>query len=151
MLKNIDAMFSYLLRNLHDEKLGNRVNIVVVSDHGMSDIPATNFIDLTKILTPGTYKLGNSSPLMQIIPAPGFEKEVFEKLSDATKEGDSHFKVYNNETVPGRWKVRNENRFGPILAVAEPHYGFQDLVDLAKWFRDNRNVPCKFLLHIFLQ
>lgn len=143
MLRKVDNMFALLLKYLDDNNLGNRVNIIVLSDHGMSDVPVKHFIDLTQFLTPNTYKLDNTSPLMQIIPGPGYENEIFEKLSNAAENPKNHFKIYNNDTVPDRWRVRNKNRFGPILAVADPTYGFQDMVDLAKWFRDARDVPCK--------
>lgn len=137
-------MFEKLLDRLKKNHLAGRVNIIVLSDHGMSDIPTTHFIDLERFLTPDTYKLGNGSPLMQIIPNEGYEDEIFQKLSAAAAKPESHFKVYNNDTVPARWKIYNDQRFGPILAVAEPTYAFLDMIEDVKWLHKHKGAPSKY-------
>lgn len=67
------------------------------------------------------------------------ESEIFEKLTKAAKE-NGHFKVYNKENILARWHANNTQRFGPIVAVADVPYAFQDMYDEAKWYEKEFNV-----------
>lgn len=142
-LKDIDNMMVDLLLRLEEHNLMDRVNIIVLSDHGMLDIPEHNIIDLTKFLKPGTYQIANNSPGLQITPGEGHEQEVFRNLSAAAAAPHSHFKVYNDKNVLDRWRIRNKRRFGPILAVAEPTYAFQDMTSLITFLRENKGAHSK--------
>lgn len=142
-IRELDNALLLLLRTLYRKKLEDRVNLIVLSDHGMSTIPVPHFIDLTAFLTPGTYSFAGSSPILQVIPMAGFENEVFANLSQAASAVDSHFSVYDKDTVLDRWRVWNYDRFGPFLAVAEPTFGFQDMLSSADWFMSNRGANCK--------
>lgn len=79
----------------------------------------------------------------------GNENEIFANLTKAAKQ-NGHFKVYNNETLPARWHADNSRRMGPILAVADVDYGFQDLIKTAKFYEKMYNVTSEFL-HITLK
>lgn len=51
--------------------------------------------------------------------------------------------MYNEHNLPARWHANNRRRMGPILAVADVGYAFQDMVVAAKMYEDKFNVPCK--------
>lgn len=142
MVEKLDFMIEHLEHKLVEENLHEKVNVIIVSDHGMETVEPRNFIDLTKFLTPDTYKMYSDSPVLQIVPVPGYHDEIMERLTKAS-EIEGHFKVYDKSNVPERWRMSHNRRFGPIIAVAEPKYGFQDMNDYAKWFQDNFNVPSK--------
>lgn len=73
----------------------------------------------------------------------GKENAIFANLTKAA-ERNGHFKVYNSETLPARWHVDNSRRMGPIVAVADIDYGFQDLIALAKFYEEMYNVTSEF-------
>lgn len=142
MIIQVDYFVNELEKEIIRRNLTNRVNLIIVSDHGMSTVPiATNVIDLRKFMTPHTYKFSGSSPVLQVIPRRGQGQRVWTQLKRAASQPNSHFRVYRPQTVPAHWKVRNDRRMGPIMAYAESPYAFQDLVDLAKWFQDKRKIP----------
>lgn len=71
------------------------------------------------------------------------ENEIFTNFTKAA-ERNGHFKVYNQNNLPERWHANNERRMGPILAVADIEYGFQDLMDEAIKYKELYNVTSKF-------
>lgn len=70
------------------------------------------------------------------------ENEIFANLTIGAKS-NGHFTVYNHETVPKHWNVNNEQRMGPIFAVADIKYAFQDMFDTAEFYRKKYNVSSK--------
>lgn len=68
---------------------------------------------------------------------------MFEKLTIAAKT-NTHFKIYNKDTILQRWHANNTQRFGPIVAVADIGYAFQDMYDEAKWYEKTFNVTRTF-------
>lgn len=61
------------------EQLFNRglkdvVNVVHLSDHGMTAVTPPRFINITQYMTNGTYEWAGASPAIQITPHPGTKK-----------------------------------------------------------------------------
>lgn len=67
------------------------------------------------------------------------EDEIFVNLTKAADQ-NGHFKVYNHENLLERWHANNPHRMGPILAVANADYAFQDLWDDAKTKEKKHNL-----------
>lgn len=67
---------------------------------------------------------------------------IYEVLAKAAKV-NTHFKVYNHDNILPRWHANNTQRLGPILAVADIGYAFQDMYTTAKWYEKVYNVTCK--------
>lgn len=70
------------------------------------------------------------------------ENEIFVNLTKAAKE-NGHFNIYNHENLPERWNANNARRLGPILAVADIKYAFQDMFESAEYYKKAFNVPSK--------
>lgn len=68
------------------------------------------------------------------------ERALFVNLTVAAK-AQGHFKVYNRQTLPTKWNMNNPRRFGPILAVADLKYAFQDFVNDTKIYGQSIAVP----------
>jgi len=61
------------------------------------------------------------------VPADGQNvTKIYEKLLAASKT-NGHFRVFRNKELPGHWRMNNKQRVGPIMAVADIGYGFQDM------------------------
>lgn len=70
------------------------------------------------------------------------EGEIYNKLSKAAIE-NGNFKVYNRKNLPNRWMANNPRRTGPILAVANIKYAFQDMFQAAAFYEKVYNVTSK--------
>lgn len=68
MIAKLDNLTKYIQQRLIDFKLDKRVNVIHLSDHGMNSVMPTNFIDLTKYLTKGTFEMYGTSPVLQVVP-----------------------------------------------------------------------------------
>lgn len=55
-------------------------------------------------------------------------------------EQNGHFKVYSNYELPNRWNVNNSDRIGPITAVADENYAFQDMYNSAIYYEKTFNI-----------
>lgn len=71
IVEKLDNLTKYIHEKLAAQKLIDRVNVVHVSDHGMSSVASPNFIDFTKWLENGTYEVYGSSPVLQVVPIAG--------------------------------------------------------------------------------
>lgn len=129
----------------------------------MNTVVPPDFIDLRKFVVNGTCEMYGTSPVIQVVPNDGDSKHVFEitwayinsdsklgkedevftRLTKAAKE-NGHFKIYNEKNIPARWHANNTMRLGPIIAVADIGYGFQDLWDYAEYFKKKYGVPSEF-------
>lgn len=135
----VDELVGHITRTLVTKGLADRVNIIILSDHGMRSVKLSDVIDLRKYLRPGIWRSVGTTPQIQIVPEPTYFHEVYTTLRAAALH--LPFNVYKNNNVPRRWKLDNPRRMGPILAVADPPYAFEDLIGLAKWQEKHLGVP----------
>lgn len=170
MVAKLDNLTQYIQQQLIAHNLDQRINVIHLSDHGMSSVVPPNFIDLRKFTTAGAFKWYGSSPILQIVPTNQSEfiflfyfsfgilnsifllqyihfqdqiDDIFTNLTKAAKE-NGHFKVYNSENIPERWHINNTRRMGPLLAVADTNYAFHDMIAQAEYYEKQFNVPCEY-------
>ncbi|RZF41598.1 hypothetical protein LSTR_LSTR000312 [Laodelphax striatellus] len=122
-LKEVDNTVLYLQQKLDEFKI-HRYNLIVLSDHGMASVRYGNMINLTDILTIGTYDLDGASPTLGVFPKSGYEDEVASKLKEAANE--LNFNFYTRDDIPEDWHYKKSYRAPPILLVARQGYFFQD-------------------------
>ena len=110
----VDSAVTALWRGIQQAGLTNRVNLIIVSDHGMVNISRDRLIILDDWLEPGTYHVVDLNPVALIRPAPGQEATVLERLRRAP-----HLAVYTRNEVPARWHFRDHPRITSIVAAAD--------------------------------
>ncbi|CAG2107488.1 unnamed protein product, partial [Medioppia subpectinata] len=136
-VRRVDAAMGRLLSRLADQHLLNRTNVIVLSDHGMTEVKqkclmkmlhkniqyvmitlrANRVISLNKYLNPSLYDMYGASPVWSIRAKPGYEDRVYDTLAEASKT--QHFKVYKKEALPDRYHYRNNRRILPIFLMAD--------------------------------
>lgn len=141
LVAKLNRVTEYMHEKIQHHNLQDRVSVVHLSDHGMDSLQLRNVIDLRKIVGNDTVKFYGSTPVLQIVPNNLDDTTtVYEKLlAEATAR--KTFKVYINTTLPERWHFHNKYRVGPITAVAELGYGFQDMFDSAAWYSKAYGIP----------
>jgi predicted AlkP superfamily pyrophosphatase or phosphodiesterase len=93
----------------------DRVNIVVVSDHGMTEIVAERTITLDSYVSMDSLVMGDWSPVATIIPKAGTSDYVFNALVKA----HPHMKVYRKGDLPDRLHYNTGAHVTPIVAIAD--------------------------------
>lgn len=69
-LRRVDDIFNYFLRRLAEYDLENKVDIIVLSDHGMVDIDRAHLVNVTEYITSSGGKQCGTSPVLQVTTEP---------------------------------------------------------------------------------
>ena len=84
----LDSILGYFFQKLKEIDLFDSTNIIVVSDHGMTEISVDRTINIEQMLDGFEYELCDNGPFMLIEPA----KEDLENIYKKLKENENHFK-----------------------------------------------------------
>ena len=110
-----DAHLGRLLRGLERRGLADRVNVVVVSDHGMASVDSERVVVVDDYISLADVEIVDINPTLALVPKPGKEEPVFRALEKA----HPRLKVYRRETTPEGWHYRDHPRVPPIVGVAD--------------------------------
>ena len=110
-----DSYLGRLLRGLERLRLSERVNIVVVSDHGMTAVDNDRVIVVDDYVPLDDIEIVDINPTLAIIPRPGKADAVFRALEKA----HPRLKIYRPETTPQAWHYRDHPRIPPIIGIAD--------------------------------
>jgi ectonucleotide pyrophosphatase/phosphodiesterase family protein 5 len=114
-LARVDRAIGAFVDSLDARGIRDRLNLIILSDHGITDTPVDRMIYLDDYLDLSLVEIHDWNPVAAIDPRPGRDAEVYAKLKDA----DPHLSVYRRNEVPARFRFRAHPRITPIVAVAE--------------------------------
>lgn len=113
-VETIDALIGRLCKGLEARRVFNQVNLVVVSDHGMTVTTADRVIYLDDYLDLQQVEVVDWNPILALRPR-GDGNAIYQKLVNA----HPHLKVYRKAETPERWRYRQHRRIAPIIGVAD--------------------------------
>ncbi|WP_304561015.1 alkaline phosphatase family protein [Sphingomonas immobilis] len=108
-VRHIDALIGGLRDTLSG--LGQPVNFVIVSDHGMRDVEPDKAVLLQKILPSESYDLVFYGPLAAIAPKPGHEEAVARALTAP----NPLMTCWRKADVPAAFAYGRSPRVAPII------------------------------------
>jgi predicted AlkP superfamily pyrophosphatase or phosphodiesterase len=92
------------------------VNLVVVSDHGMTAVSPDRMIYLDDYLDLSRVRIIDWSPVAALAPLEGTDAEaIYRSLSGR----HAHLRVYHRDQIPERYHYRTHRRIAPVIAVAD--------------------------------
>ena len=110
-----DGYLGRLLQGLERRGLEDRVNVVVVSDHGMASVSNDRVIVVDDYLSPADGEIVDINPTLAVYPKPGKEEAVFRALEKA----HPRLKAYRRAEIPQQWHYRDHPRIPPIMSIAD--------------------------------
>jgi predicted AlkP superfamily pyrophosphatase or phosphodiesterase len=110
-----DGYIGRLVDGLTRRGIADRVNIVVVSDHGMTAVDDTRVIVADDYLPVDDVIISDINPTLGVFPKAGKESDVYRRLAHA----HPHLKVFKREDTPASWHYRDHPRVPPIFGVAD--------------------------------
>ena len=110
-----DGYLGRLLTGLEQRRILDRVNIVVVSDHGMAATSRDRVIAIDDYISLSDVEISDINPTIGIFPKAGEAESVYRSLAGA----HPHLKVYRREETPAHWHYRDHQRIPPIIGVAD--------------------------------
>ena len=111
----LDDVTGYLLDKLKAANLLDSTNLIFVSDHGMTAIDKSKFVDVTPFIEGEKYKIWAEGTYLLIEPETGNEESVYQKL----KKNETHYKVYRREEMPAFYHFSSNPLISKIIAVAD--------------------------------
>ncbi|XP_025096300.1 bis(5'-adenosyl)-triphosphatase enpp4-like isoform X2 [Pomacea canaliculata] len=120
-VREMDGVLGKILDTMDAKNLSDSVNVIVVSDHGMTDSNlTTQMIDMWEVVNSSLVeRVVDSGVVTAIIPAPGREQELVETLRN-----QSHVTVYRKDEIPDRFHYKNHPRIMPVIVLADEGWQF---------------------------
>lgn len=114
-IRQVDTDVGALLDGLDARRITDRVNIIVVSDHGIARRSPERVILLDDYIDLDVVRVIDWNPIAALHPTPERVDDVFEALVDA----HPHLRVYRRDEIPARLHYRDHRRIAPIIAIAD--------------------------------
>ncbi len=115
----LDKQIGELSRGLTDIGLKDSLDIIVVSDHGMTEVYPDRIINVENLLDGKKYKISGDGPVMMIDP---LEEGIFELLIEKSQ----NFKVFKRDEIPGYYHFSQHPFIYSLILVADPGYSLID-------------------------
>ncbi|WP_375404469.1 ectonucleotide pyrophosphatase/phosphodiesterase [uncultured Sphingomonas sp.] len=117
-VRDVDAQLRRLREGL--AAMGQVANLVVVSDHGMAAVPATNLIDPAGIADEAIMRTAQSGPILYAWPKPGAEAAVAAHVLRPRP----HLTCRRREELPARFHFGRHPRVPPFMCMADIGWRF---------------------------
>uniref|UniRef100_A0A670IT78 glycerophosphocholine cholinephosphodiesterase n=1 Tax=Podarcis muralis TaxID=64176 RepID=A0A670IT78_PODMU len=115
-LKAVDNVLQNMTKLIKDKGLQNDLNVILFSDHGMTDIywmekviELRNCINMSDVI-----QVKDRGPVVSLWPAKEKQSEVYNKLKNVP-----HMTVYRKEDIPARFYYKEGKFVSPLTLVAE--------------------------------
>lgn len=116
-VKMVDDAIGKLAKGLKKRKVYDKVNLIVVSDHGMASVPQKNSIILDEMFDTSFAKhIFWVSEFVQIFPNEGKEDEIYNSIKSKLP---SQARIYRRSEIPARYLYRENERIAPILVLPD--------------------------------
>lgn len=115
MVRELDRRIGELLDGLERRALRDQIDLILVSDHGFSDVVPERAIILEQFVELDREELFEYGAILQIYPAAGREDEIYAALHGA----HPHLAIYRRDEIPARYHLQGNRRVPPILGVPD--------------------------------
>lgn len=116
-VSKLDSLIGILFNKLDEIHLRDSVNIIIVSDHGMTEISNQRYVNIEEIADNPNCKFINRGAIMNIFIRNKNEvDDVYLKL----KKNENHYIVYKPEDIPSYYHFNYNHLIGDLFVLAEP-------------------------------
>lgn len=116
VVESLDSLIGIFTRRLSALPIADKLNIIILSDHGMTEISPDRVIDLSAYLNPDDFSyITGSNPVYSLQPKSSRYNEVLEKLRSIPK-----LNVWERNEIPSEYRYGTNPRINDILIEANP-------------------------------
>jgi len=112
--RELDAGLAQLRAGIVARSQGRRIDLVVVSDHGMADVAHGNIRYLDDIVPADAIEFEDDGPVVLVAPRPGREAEAMRLLGR-----HDHSECWRRESLPPAWHYGDNPRIPAIVCQAD--------------------------------
>lgn len=110
-LREVDAAIGWLLDELERGGAAARTDIVIVSDHGMAEVPPGQVVATEDMVDPGDAVVVSHGQVVGFDPLPGREAAAEGQLLGRHR----HHACWRRHELPARWRYGQHPRVPPIV------------------------------------
>ncbi len=115
VIESLDAILGALREGIASLDIADRVNLIVLSDHGMGPISSDKYVNIMDIIPEEwTDHVIGGNPVYLIDPAEGYEDSV-----TLTLDAEEGIIAWQREEIPSRLNYGTSPRFPGIVVVAD--------------------------------
>ena len=114
-IARVDSVVGAIVDGIERLGASDRVNVIVVSDHGMTEVVAERTIVLDDFVSLDSLEVADWTPVATLIPKPGASDYVFNALVHAHPS----LSVYRKGELPERLHYNTGDHVTPIVAIAD--------------------------------
>ncbi|MDX1677569.1 alkaline phosphatase family protein [Arsukibacterium sp.] len=130
-IADVDKAIGDLIAGLKRQNLFDQVNLLLVSDHGMAEVPPDQVIVVDNLFDTNQAALTLWTPeIVSIFPKPGQLESVYQQLSASLPDSAT---VYRKEDLPDRWHYKQSKRVAPLLIIPEPGWRLMRQSQYQRW------------------
>jgi predicted AlkP superfamily pyrophosphatase or phosphodiesterase len=134
---SVDASLAKLVEGVGAFGLDDRVNYVVVSDHGMAPVSMDRMIVLDEFVDVDAVDVVDWSPVLALSPKDG----NVEALYAALKGRHPALAIYKSADLPERYGLAGHPRLPPVVGIADEGWFITSRRDMARWKTGARHPP----------
>ncbi len=123
-VKEADAAVQRLLDGLARLGLGDTVNLVIVSDHGMSPCGPDQVIFLEDLMDVAQVQVDSTGPVGGVRPKPGTVSAA-ELAASIRAKAPPQLHVYLRDETPAQYHYRDNPRIPDVVLVCDDHWNFE--------------------------
>lgn len=124
-----DAALARLVQGLQQRGLLDRINMIVLADHGMASAPQRNTVLIDKLIPLKHVELVSVGVLAGFNPKPGFD---FAKIEAQLERPQQHMTCWDKTRVPARFAYGSNPRVPQLLCLADVGWRISTAEYLAK-------------------
>lgn len=117
----VDHWIGVLLDELEATGLRDHINLLLVSDHGMSALDEERLIFLDDLIDLDRVEMIDWTPVAMMNPADG---ESVDNLVEILSRPDEPWQIWRKEEIPDRFRFGSHVRVPEIVMLADPGYMF---------------------------
>ena len=133
----VDKSLGDVVAGVKQIGLDDRVNYVIVSDHGMSALSPDRVIVLDDYIDVSTADVVDWSPLLGLTPKDG----NVEKMYVALKDKHPALAIYRSSEIPPEYGLAGHPRLPAIVGIAKDGWTIASKRDVSRWEEPNRHSP----------
>lgn len=122
---SVDADIARLMAGLKARRIDNKVNVIIVSDHGMAPVDQRNAIIMDDLFDISDKNLADpiltTGEIWQIFAKPGKEDALMERLKKI-----QHATCWRKNDIPERLHYNGGNRIAPIVCSSDEGWYMTD-------------------------
>lgn len=117
----LDSLIGVLTTQISTLPIADKVNVIITSDHGMTDISNERVVNPRLYLKPEWCEMVDGSTPTSIFTTSGCCDSVYNALKDVP-----HLHVWKKEEIPAELNYGTSNRIGDIVVAPETGWLFTD-------------------------